>query len=142
MAYRGKYKLKNPLKYDGDPDKIVYRSMWERKMMVRFDRDPNILEWSSEEYVVPYKTNRWRRYFPDFVVSTRQKDGSLKTIMIEIKPYKQTIIPPKPKKRTRKYLREHYIYRLNSAKWTAAKAYCEAKGWEFQIITEKDVKFY
>jgi len=29
MTYKGRYTVKNPKKYDGDPTKVVYRSLWE-----------------------------------------------------------------------------------------------------------------
>jgi len=32
MAYKGKYTPKHPEKYIGDVKKIIYRSLWERKI--------------------------------------------------------------------------------------------------------------
>ena len=69
MSYKGKYKVKNPEKYKGDPTNIIWRSLWERKYMKYLDGNPNILEWSSEEFFIWYKSpidNRQHRYFPDF----------------------------------------------------------------------------
>jgi len=37
MAYRGKYNPINPKKYKGNPSKVIYRSLWERKLMVYCD---------------------------------------------------------------------------------------------------------
>ena len=54
MAYRGRYIPSKPRKYKGDPDKIIYRSLWERKFMVYCDRNDAILEWGSEEIIIPY----------------------------------------------------------------------------------------
>jgi len=31
MSYQGKYKIKKPEKYAGNPGKVVYRSLWERQ---------------------------------------------------------------------------------------------------------------
>ena len=45
---------KNPSKYLGDPTKIVYRSLWERKCMRIFDENPNVIRWASEEMAIPY----------------------------------------------------------------------------------------
>jgi hypothetical protein len=53
MAYKGKYKPQNPQKYKGDPTKIIYRSLWERKFMVYCDTNVNILQWASEEVIIP-----------------------------------------------------------------------------------------
>ena len=54
--YKGKFKPERPEKYKGNPRNIIYRSMWERRFMVYCDRNENILEWGSEEFVVPYKS--------------------------------------------------------------------------------------
>jgi hypothetical protein len=35
---------------------IVYRSLWERKFMVFCDRNANVMEWGSEEVVIPYRS--------------------------------------------------------------------------------------
>ena len=56
MAYRGKYFPSNTKKYKGDPSNIIYRSLWERKFMVYCDKNENVLEWSSEEIALPYKS--------------------------------------------------------------------------------------
>ena len=55
MSYKGKYKPSYPKKYKGDPNNIVYRSLWERKFMVYCDNNQNILKWGSEEFIVPYR---------------------------------------------------------------------------------------
>jgi len=39
-------------------------------------------------------------------------------------------------------MRESFEYIKNQAKWQAAKAYCEDKGMQFKIITEKDLGQY
>lgn len=110
--------------------------------MRRFDTDPNILEWSSEECVVAYtcKTDgRFHRYFPDFIIKARQKDGSVKTIMIEYKPYTQTLEPVPGNKTKKSFLYESMTYAKNISKWDAAERYCKKKGWYFKILTEKDI---
>ena len=65
MAYRGIFKPNNPGKYKGDASNIVYRSLWERKFMKLCDSNSNILEWSSEEVIIPYKSpidNRFHHF--------------------------------------------------------------------------------
>ena len=52
MAYKGIYKPTHPKKYSGDPNKIVYRSNWERKFMVYCDRNDDIIYWASEELAI------------------------------------------------------------------------------------------
>jgi hypothetical protein len=80
MAYKGKFRPKHPKKYRGDPTKIIYRSLWERNCMRYFDDNPNVLKWSSEEVIVPYKSpldGRYHRYFPDFLIRIKNKQGQL-----------------------------------------------------------------
>ena len=54
MAYKGRFNIRNPSKYKGDPQRIIYRSLWERKFMVYCDTNDAILEWGSEEIIIPY----------------------------------------------------------------------------------------
>jgi hypothetical protein len=144
MAYQGIFRPKNPKKYIGDPNNIVYRSSWECKIMHWFDQNDDVVSWASEELVVPYKSpidNRFHRYFPDFIVKVKTRDGTMKTLMIEVKPKKQTI-PPEPKKRvTKQYVTEVTTYGVNKAKWKAAHEYCLDRGWEFKIMTEEHLGF-
>lgn len=142
MAYRGKFRPKYPKKYKGDPTNIIYRSLWEANCMKYFDLNPSILHWSSEEVIVPYKSpidGRWHRYFPDFLIHVKNKDNQTETIMIEVKPHKQTK-EPKPQKRiTKKYLYEVQTWGINSSKWRAAEEFCADRKWKFMIITEKEL---
>ena len=45
--YKGLFKPKNPKKYKGDPTNIIYRSSWEKQMMIYFDNNEHIVEWQS-----------------------------------------------------------------------------------------------
>jgi len=139
MSYKGKYKPSFPDKYHGDVTSIIYRSLWERKFMVYCDTNDNVLEWSSEEKCVPYRSpldGKIHRYFPDFLIKVKESDGSIKKYMIEIKPSKQTVPPPKPKRQTQKYISEVYEYAKNQSKWESAREWCADHGYEFKIITE------
>jgi len=141
-TYQGLFKPNNPKKYKGDSNKIVYRSGWEKRVMKFLDDNDSILEWSSEEIIVPYispKDGKMHRYFPDFVAKVQQADGKIKTIMIEVKPYKETIEPIKKDRITRQYLSEVVTYGINQAKWKAAIEFCSDRMWEFKIITEKEL---
>ena len=76
MAYSGLYKPLNPKKYRGNPSRIVYRSLWEKKYMKYCDTTPGILEWGSEEIIIPYISpidKRPHRYYPDFYIKVREK---------------------------------------------------------------------
>lgn len=119
-AIRGKYKPQYPAKYAGNANRITYRSMWERRFMLYCDRSDKIVQWSSEELHIPYyfeDDGKWHNYYPDFVVKTY--DG--RTIVVEIKPHFQ-----------RKY-------KKNRAKWSSAEDYCNKMGYEFKVLTEKEL---
>jgi len=108
MAYKGKYKPLNPQKYIGDINSIIYRSLWERKVMVFCDTTPSILKWSSEEIVIPYYYHidkKIHKYFVDFIIQMKDQSGAIKTYLIEIKPEKQTKQPEKNKK-SKKHIKD------------------------------------
>lgn len=140
MAYSGLFRPKNPKKYVGDPNNIVYRSSWECRVMDWLDRNRDIISWASEELIVPYISpvdNRVHRYFPDFLVKVRNKEGQLKTLMIEVKPKKQTQPPIQQRRITKQYITEVTTWGVNQAKWKAAEEYCLDRGWQFKIMTEE-----
>jgi len=139
MAYSGQFKPSNPQKYVGDYKNIIYRSSWEARVMNWLDKNPSIVSWASEEVVVPYISpvdGRWHRYFPDFVVKVKDKNGTLKTMMLEVKPKKQTKEPEQQKRVTKRYITEVTTWGVNQAKWKAATEYCLDRNWEFKLITE------
>ena len=142
MSYKGKYKVRCPYKYKGDPTKVIYRSLWELKFMRYCDTNINILEWGSEEMYVWYRSpvdNRPHRYFPDFYIKAKESNGKIKKYIIEVKPKKQTAPPAKPKRQTKGYLREAFEYARNQAKWKAANEWCLDRGFEFKVLTEKEL---
>lgn len=142
MAYSGKFRPTFPKKYKGDPTNIIYRSLWELKFMKYCDLNENILQWASEEIIIPYVSpvdGRYHRYFPDFYVKAASNSG-IKNYIIEIKPLRQVEEPKVQKKKTKKYINEVVTYAVNQAKWDAAKNYCADRRWEFKVLTEKDLK--
>lgn len=139
--FQGIFSPSNPGKYVGDYRMIVYRSSWEFKLMHWMDRNPNVISWSSEETIIPYKSpldKRIHRYFVDFKIKIRTKEG-IKTYLIEVKPFKQTVPPEKPKKIGPRYEKAVLEYMKNDAKWEAARAYCKQRDMEFVILTEKQL---
>jgi hypothetical protein len=135
VSHKGFFKPRNPQKYKGDPTNIVYRSSWECKMMSYVDQHPDIIQWGSEEFSIPYVSpidGKIHRYFPDFWI--KKKDNQV--IVVEIKPNSQTK-PPKPQKKiTKRYVTEVRTWGINSAKWKAAKSYCDDRKWKFIIMDE------
>lgn len=141
MSYKGKYIPINKKKYFGNPDKIIYRSLWERKFMVYCDKNKSILLWASEEIAIPYVSpidNKVHRYFPDFLIKMKHHTGEIKNMLIEIKP-KIQCSPPKIRRKTEKYLTEMKTWKVNEAKWNAAKEWCKDRKMEFKILTENEL---
>ena len=143
MRYlQGKYKVRNVEKYMGDPTNIIYRSSWELKFLNWCDNNPSVVSFSSEEIVIPYKSpvdGKYHRYFVDFMIKIRTKDDVAKTYLVEIKPKKQTMPPEQKKRITKQYITEVVTWGVNQAKWKAASEYCLDRGWEFKILSEKDL---
>lgn len=139
MSYSGKFKPKNYKKYRGDPTKIFYRSLWERRFMVYCDNNEKIIEWGSEEVIIPYRSpldKKVHRYFPDFYIKYVNKDKQVVREIIEVKPKKQLNPPKEPKRRTQRYLNEVTTYMVNQAKFKAAQEYCDDRKLGFRILTE------
>jgi hypothetical protein len=138
-TYKGKYKIKNKEKYVGDPSNVVYRSMWERQAFKWVENNPNIVKWSSEEVVIPYKCatdGRMHRYFMDLYFMTKSGDEYI----IEIKPKKETSPPKVPKRKTKRYIQEAMTYVKNDSKWRAASSFARARGWRFEIWHEDKLR--
>ena len=141
-TYKGIYKPTNPQKYRGDHTKIYYRSSWELKLMYKLDTHPDVIWWRSEELALRYKSpvdGKIHRYFPDFIVHLKNKNGITETLMIEVKPKKQTQEPKKQEKITKKYIKEVFTWGVNQAKWKSAEEYCKDHGWKFCLFTEKEL---
>lgn len=146
MSYKGVFKPKFSNKYLGDSTNIIYRSLWELKLMMYLDRHPDIINWASEEISIPYVSpvdRRKHRYFVDFYVK-RKVNGKIKESLIEIKPMIQTK-PPKidrTKKVTARLINEVKTWSVNQAKWSAAREFCKDRGWDFLIMTEKELNIH
>ena len=141
-TYKGRFTPKNPKKYKGDPTNIIFRSLWERKLMVHLDENKSVVQWSSEEIAIPYISpldNRYHRYFPDFYVKALDGNGNIMEMLIEVKPKKETVEPKKKKRITKQYITEVTTWGKNSAKWAAANEYCADRGWQFKIMTEHEL---
>lgn len=142
MAYKGKFRPINPKKYKGDPSNVIYRSRWELVLMKKLDEHPDVLEWSSEEIIIPYRSpidGKIHRYFPDFYVKRKNREGVIESIIIEVKPYAQTLEPKVQSNITKRYIQEVHTYGINKSKWTQAQEYCKDRGWKFMIFTEHEL---
>ena len=137
MARTGFYKLKNPHKYLGIKPTIRYKSMWERNIMNWCDFEKNIVRWSYEQIIIPYKSpidRKIHKYYPDFYIERSTEDG-IKKYILEVKPHYQVLDPTNKPKTT---IHEMKTYIVNEAKWEATLKYCKKKDLEFKIITEQN----
>lgn len=128
-------------KYFG-PKPIVYRSSWELTYMRNLELNPAVSKWTSESIAIPYLmkekkvingqtqlVTKRRNYFPDFLVI--MKTG--KIYLIEVKPLSQTPL-------NESQIRMNPDMYRNHCKWSAALEFCKQKGYEFKIVTEKQLK--
>ena len=143
MSYKGKYQTilsRKSIRVIPITSFIVpYGSV---EFMIYCDNNQNILEWGSEEVIVPYRSpidNRYHRYFPDFYIKVKESNGMIKKMIIEIKPFKQCIEPKVQKRKTKGYIYEVVEYAKNQAKWNAAKEWCLDHGYEFKVLTENEL---
>ena len=154
MVYQGFFRPKHQEKYLGDPTKIAYKSAWECKLFSFLDDHKDILEWTSDGldhlgrpipghvFAIPYRCatdGKMHRYHPDAIVKLKDKNENIRVMIIEVKPYAQTLAPTQKKKGRKKYIREALTYGKNISKWRAAQAFCKDRGWEFQILTENEL---
>lgn len=121
VTVTGKYpttKASHPLYYEG------YR---ERDLYVLLNYVVSVLEVEAQPLTIQYKErNRSRKYSPDTkVVFLPASDGSTtrRPLLIEVKLKAELD-------------RKAEVY---EARFQAAREYCEARGWEFRVMTEEDV---
>lgn len=111
-------------------------------MLQWLDNHPDIINFSSEEIIIPYVSpadGKYHRYFPDFFVKIKSKDGTIKNMILEVKPHAQSIEPVIKKNITKRYITEVVTYGVNQAKWKAAEEYCKDRKWEFRVLTEYEL---
>lgn len=152
---QGLFTPKNKEKYRGDVTKIVYRSSYEFSFMLWCDHNVNVIEWSSEEVIIPYRSRldelyerkhklekqKWHRYFVDFWIKIRDKSGTETRYLVEVKPHHETIRPliEGTNKSKTTIRRQVQTWIINQAKWAAAETYCKKRNMKFKIITEKEL---
>lgn len=129
---RGKFQPTNPQKYVGR-GLPTYRSGWEHSFMRFCDTNDHVLQWASEPLTIPYRhplTGRQTVYVPDFFITYRTRDNTVRAELIEIKPKKQSVIESKMSSRDRA------VVAVNHAKWAAAQKWCRQQGLVFRVLTE------
>jgi hypothetical protein len=140
---QGKFRPRNPQKYGGDVSNIVYRSSYELKFMQYCDLTESVNSWKSEEFWIPYRSpldGKTHRYFPDFFLKYKDKDGKTRNMVVEVKPAKDLKEPQtNPTRRTKSWAYSVKMWAINQAKWEAAKEWCADHNYEFRIFTEKEL---
>lgn len=99
-----------------------FRSSWEEKFMIYLDNDASVRTWSYEKTIIEYvsnkKTQKIRKYYPDFYVE--YLDGTKK--VIELKQ-KRKLDQATVKKKA-----------------SAAEVWCANIGATYIILTEIELK--
>lgn len=117
---------------------LQFKSELERLFMAYADKNPAIVSWGYEKTVVKYldqssKPAKVRRYYVDFVCKVRV--GSVfRTIWVEIKPSCETRKPGRnasPK--------TILTWIKNTCKWQCARQLAKSRGYEFHVLTEKEL---
>jgi TnsA endonuclease N terminal len=133
---QGKYQIINPAKYVGNKSP-TYRSSWELVFMQFCDNNPSVLQWASEAVHINYRnplTGKNTIYVPDFLITYIDARGQQHAEVIEVKPTKETNLVEAGKNP-----RNQAAAILNMAKWESAKAWCQAQGLKFRVVTENDI---
>lgn len=140
--HQGTYEIQNWDKYTGTKNPR-YLSSYELHFFKWADRSPAVVCWSAEQVVVPYFNpvkKRNARYLVDIYFKYYDRNGVLHECLAEIKPLEQCKPPVKTKGKSEKtYTHQVLTWMVNDAKWEAAKAYANARGWEFRIITQNSL---
>lgn len=132
---QGVYNITNIKKY-ASRNPPIFRSSWERDVMVSLDLNPAVIEWSVEPFSIPYHCpidDKTKQYWPDFYVRYIGADGKEHAQIIEVKPHKQCYM------QLAKSKKDKMIVSINQSKWAFALEFCKKNGLEFKLITEKDL---
>jgi hypothetical protein len=132
---QGNYVILNREKYAGNGTPR-YRSGWELSFMKFCNTNDHVLQWASESIAIPYRhpiTGKMTQYIPDFLITYRNRDNTVRAELIEIKPKSQSVIESKMNSRDRA------VVAINYAKWDAATKWARKNGLSFRVITESDM---
>jgi hypothetical protein len=134
---QGTYEVINKDKYVGIRAPR-YRSGWEFSFMKFCDSNDHVLQWASEAIQIPYRhplTGKQTIYVPDFLITYRTRNNTMRAELIEIKPKKQSVVESKMSSRDRA------VVAINYAKWAQATKWAQRNGMTFRVLTESDL-FY
>ena len=132
---QGPYTVINREKYVGNGTPR-YRSGWELSFMKFCDNNDHVLQWASESVAIPYRhplTGKMTQYIPDFLITYRTSNNTIKAELIEIKPKKQSVIESKMSAKDRA------VVAINYAKWHQATLWARNNGLTFRVINEDQI---
>lgn len=140
---QGKYEVKNPSKCINGTKEVRYLSSYELECWRWADNNKNVIRWGVETVVVPYYSSvkgRKARYLVDLYIEYYNRHGEYKKVLCEIKPFRETKkVRDTPGRKKSTVIQEQLTYVTNMEKWKAAKKYAEDRGWQFTILTEKEI---
>lgn len=136
---------------------LYYRSGLERKFMIWLDNNERILIWGCENLEIPYEMTHFEngdvkikrhRYYPDFYYKIKESDGSIKDVVVEVKPQKEyemvlllnegkLNVPESGIKKLKNFEYSLKTAYKNKSKWETMIKWCNMKGYSFIIVTEK-----
>jgi len=139
---------------------VYYRSSWELKIMTWLDNSEKVSKWGAECITIPYQMTHFdngdtkikeHSYYPDFYYEMRTHDGTLKQVVVEVKPMKEykmvqdlnegrLSVPDKGIKKLKNFEYDLKMAYKNKNKWETMIAWCNKKGYDFIIITEDHLK--
>lgn len=133
------------------PEKVIskdnllpaFKSKLEYKMMRYCDVTDAVVKWAYEPpfAIIPYYdkgAQKNRHYYVDFVLWVKDDKNNIKQVWVEIKPYDQTI-PPKIHRVTESAVTAMKTYVTNQCKWKAARKFCNSHGFDFIVVTEREL---
>lgn len=132
----GRFIPKNPQKYAGNPNNVMFRSSWELRVMQFFDTSASVIKWASEEVKIPYVSpldGLVHNYYPDFIVIYTDKAGNIQKDLVEVKPASQSLAEKAKSDRDKAALL------VNLAKWKFAEQWAKQRGMNFRVITENSI---
>ena len=107
------------------------------------DNNTQVVKWGSEIIAIPYvkpTTGRVHKYYPDFYVEyINSKTGKIVQDLVEVKPDKQIRKPTTRGKSKKTQLYEAITWSVNMAKWKSAKLFCDKYGFNWKVLSEKDI---
>lgn len=142
-SLHGTYTPMNMDKYKGK-GLPQFKSKLELKLMLYLDKSDAVTDWCYEPFSIKYedksildanKQGVIRKYYVDFM-ATIKTGATIKKVWIEVKSINEVLLSKKSKRN----INENQTYIKNMSKWVVAKKLAHSHGYEFMIVTDRDLK--